>query len=92
MPITALQDLPGRACAVAGALEVVGDRGALLVVREVSLGSHGWVAEQPPVRRHHAPGDDPEHPVDTAWTCRTWREPVNGSPVRRVLRHADGTS
>ncbi len=40
MPITALQDLPGRACSIAGALEVVGDRWALLVVREVSLGHH----------------------------------------------------
>ena len=40
MPITALQDLPGRACSIAGALEVVGDRWALLVVREVSLGNH----------------------------------------------------
>ena len=35
-----LQDLPGRACSIAGALEVVGDRWALLVVREVSLGAH----------------------------------------------------
>ena len=121
MPITALQDLPGRACSIAGALEVVGDRWALLVVREVSFGNHRftdiaagtgaprdrltarlndlvevgvlerrpystapprsgyhltrsgwdllpvlqallqwgdrWVAEDPPVRLHHAPGD-----------------------------------
>lgn len=153
MPITALQDLPGRACSIAGALEVVGDRWALLVVREVSLGNHRftdiaagtgaprdrltarlndllevgvlerrpystspprsgyhltrsgrellpvlqallqwgdrWVAEEPPVRLHHAPGDHAEHPIDMAWTCRTCGEPVNGSPVRRELRHAD---
>lgn len=31
-------DLPGRACSIAAALEVVGDRWSLLVVREVSLG------------------------------------------------------
>jgi DNA-binding HxlR family transcriptional regulator len=40
MTIPRLQDLPGRACSIAGALEVVGDRWALLVVREVSMGSH----------------------------------------------------
>lgn len=32
------RDLPGRACSIAAALEVVGDRWSLLVVREVSLG------------------------------------------------------
>ena len=35
-----LAELPGRACSIAGALEVVGDRWSLLVVREVALGSH----------------------------------------------------
>jgi DNA-binding HxlR family transcriptional regulator len=35
-----LDELPGRRCSIAGALDVVGDRWALLVVREVSLGSH----------------------------------------------------
>ena len=38
--IPALSELPGRACSIAGALEVVGDRWALLVVREVSMGNH----------------------------------------------------
>ena len=33
-------DLPGRPCPVAAALELVGDRWSLLVVREVDLGSH----------------------------------------------------
>lgn len=152
MPITALQDLPGRACSVAGALEVVGDRWALLVVREVSFGHHRftdiaagtgaprdrltarlndlvevgvlerrpysesprrsgyhltrsgwdllpvlqallqwgdrWVADEPPMRLHHSPGDSVDHPIDMAWTCRTCDEPVNGSPVRRELRSA----
>lgn len=32
--------LPGRPCSIAAALEVVGDRWSLLVVREVSLGHH----------------------------------------------------
>ena len=38
--VTALDHLPGRRCSVAGALDVVGDRWALLVVREVSFGNH----------------------------------------------------
>jgi DNA-binding HxlR family transcriptional regulator len=35
-----LADLPGRPCAVAAALELVGDRWSLLVLREVALGNH----------------------------------------------------
>ena len=35
-----LAELPGRPCAIAASLEVVGDRWALLVVREVALGNH----------------------------------------------------
>ncbi len=35
-----LASLPGRACTVAAALELVGERWSLLVVREVSLGNH----------------------------------------------------
>jgi len=38
--MTGLDDLPGRRCSIAGALDVVGDRWALLIVREVSLGNH----------------------------------------------------
>jgi DNA-binding HxlR family transcriptional regulator len=34
--------LPGRPCSVASALEVVGDRWALLAVREVMFGNHGF--------------------------------------------------
>ncbi len=33
-------DLPGRACAAAAALDVVGDRWTMLVVREVMFGNH----------------------------------------------------
>ncbi len=33
-------ELPGRACSAAAALDVVGDRWALLVVREVAFGNH----------------------------------------------------
>jgi len=35
-----LEDLPGRACPIGAALETVGDRWSLLIVREVRLGSH----------------------------------------------------
>jgi DNA-binding HxlR family transcriptional regulator len=37
-PVT-LADLPGRPCPIAAALELVGERWALLVVREIRLGS-----------------------------------------------------
>ncbi len=40
MTLPSLDELPGRACSIAGALEVVGDRWALLVVREVAMGAH----------------------------------------------------
>ncbi|MGZ4445343.1 MAG: winged helix-turn-helix transcriptional regulator [Nocardioides sp.] len=35
-----LASLPGRPCPIAASLELVGERWALLVVREVALGSH----------------------------------------------------
>jgi len=35
-----LEELPGRPCPIAASLELVGERWALLVVREVSLGNH----------------------------------------------------
>jgi DNA-binding HxlR family transcriptional regulator len=35
-----LADLPGRPCSIAAALELVGERWSLLVIREVSLGNH----------------------------------------------------
>ena len=35
-----LADLPGRPCSIAASLELVGERWALLVVREVSMGNH----------------------------------------------------
>jgi len=35
-----LATLPGRPCPIAAALEVVGERWALLVVREIALGAH----------------------------------------------------
>jgi DNA-binding HxlR family transcriptional regulator len=38
--MSALAALPGRACSIAAALEVVGDRWSLLAVREVSFGRH----------------------------------------------------
>ncbi len=38
--MTAIDELPGRACSIAAALSVVGDRWSLLAVREVSFGNH----------------------------------------------------
>jgi DNA-binding HxlR family transcriptional regulator len=40
VPTTPLADLPGRPCPIAAALEVVGERWALLVIREVAFGAH----------------------------------------------------
>jgi DNA-binding HxlR family transcriptional regulator len=39
MTLVALADLPGRPCPIAAALEVVGERWALLVIRELALGN-----------------------------------------------------
>ncbi|MET0698752.1 MAG: helix-turn-helix domain-containing protein [Mycobacterium sp.] len=39
MPVALLADLPGRPCPIAAALEVVGERWALLVIREIALGN-----------------------------------------------------
>src|SRR4051812_15071185 len=39
MPAVTLADLPGRPCPIAAAMEVVGERWALLVVREIALGA-----------------------------------------------------
>lgn len=39
-PFPPLDRLPGRPCPIAASLEVIGERWALLVVRELWLGSH----------------------------------------------------
>lgn len=39
MPEIALADLPGRPCPIAAALGVVGERWALLIIRELALGN-----------------------------------------------------
>jgi DNA-binding HxlR family transcriptional regulator len=39
MTVAALADLPGRPCAIAATLAVVGERWALLIVRELALGN-----------------------------------------------------
>jgi DNA-binding HxlR family transcriptional regulator len=39
MPAVTLADLPGRPCPIAAALELVGERWALLIVRELTLGN-----------------------------------------------------
>jgi DNA-binding HxlR family transcriptional regulator len=38
MPAVTLADLPGRPCPIAAALQLVGERWALLIVRELALG------------------------------------------------------
>ena len=38
--LVSLGDLPGRPCPIAASLELVGERWALLVVREIALGHH----------------------------------------------------
>jgi DNA-binding HxlR family transcriptional regulator len=40
VPFPALDELPGRPCPIAASLEVVGERWALLVLRELWMGSH----------------------------------------------------
>lgn len=54
MPAIALADLPGRPCPIAAAPDVVGDRWALLIVRELALGSSRF---QDIVRGTRAPRD-----------------------------------
>ncbi len=39
VPVAPLGSLPGRPCPIAAALELVGERWALLVVREIALGA-----------------------------------------------------
>jgi DNA-binding HxlR family transcriptional regulator len=39
-PHVTLADLPGRPCPIAASLELVGERWALLVVRELAMGAH----------------------------------------------------
>jgi DNA-binding HxlR family transcriptional regulator len=39
MAVITLADLPGRPCPIAAAMEVVGERWALLVIREIALGA-----------------------------------------------------
>lgn len=39
MSVTPLAGLPGRPCPIAAALELVGERWALLIVREIALGA-----------------------------------------------------
>lgn len=39
MTVAPLAELPGRPCPIAAALEVVGERWSLLVVREIALGA-----------------------------------------------------
>ena len=44
MATTTLADLPGRPCPIAAAMEVVGEKWALLVIREIALGARRFGA------------------------------------------------
>jgi DNA-binding HxlR family transcriptional regulator len=44
VPTTPLADLAGRPCPIAAAMEVVGERWALLVIREIALGAKRFSA------------------------------------------------
>jgi DNA-binding HxlR family transcriptional regulator len=54
MPHVTLAELPGRPCPIAAALDVVGERWALLIVRELALGNSRF---QDIVRGTGAPRD-----------------------------------
>lgn len=54
MPNVSLADLPGRCCPIAAALDMVGERWALLIVRELALGNSRF---QDIVRGTGAPRD-----------------------------------
>ncbi|MFC7574504.1 winged helix-turn-helix transcriptional regulator [Klenkia terrae] len=68
-----LSQLPGRPCPAAAALEVVGDRWALLAVREIHLGAHRF---SDILAGTGAPG--------TGWPpdSRTWSPPASWSGGR----------
>ena len=57
------------------------ERDLLPVLHALLQWGDRWVADEPPVRLHHAPHGD-EHSVDMAWVCVTCGEPVSGSPLR----------
>jgi DNA-binding HxlR family transcriptional regulator len=54
MPNVSLAELPGRCCPIAAALDMVGERWALLIVRELALGNSRF---QDIVRGTGAPRD-----------------------------------
>lgn len=79
-----LAQLPGRPCPVAAALEVVGERWALLVIREIALGATRFGAI---VRGTGAPRDRVAarlKSLEAAGVIR--REPYQSSPPRDDYR------
>jgi DNA-binding HxlR family transcriptional regulator len=63
-------------------------RDILPVLQGLLQWGNRWLADEPPVVLHHAPGERARHEVDGEWTCRTCGEPVAGSRVERVLTPA----
>lgn len=91
MTAVTLAQLPGRPCPVAAALEVVGERWALLVIREIALGATRFGAI---VRGTGAPRDRVAarlKSLEAAGVIR--REPYQSSPPRDDYRLTEsGTS
>ena len=148
MTTPAAHHIPGRPCSIAAALQVLGEKWALLAVRELFYGNHRfdrivrntgaprdrltarlraleeagvverrpyserplryeyhlteagrdlapltqsllawgdrWLLPDPPVTLLHRPADDrdqPVHPLDAAWTCRTCGQEVHDGDV-----------
>src|ERR1700690_883733 len=65
VPMTSvtLADLPGRPCPIAAALDVVGERWALLIVRELALENSRFRGRRSRHRRAQGPGGGPDQGV-----------------------------
>jgi DNA-binding HxlR family transcriptional regulator len=84
MSTVPLAELPGRPCAIAAALEVVGERWALLVVREIALGATRFTDI---VRGTGAPRDRIAARLKTLASAGVIaRRPYQSSPARAEYR------
>jgi DNA-binding HxlR family transcriptional regulator len=84
MSTVPLAELPGRPCAIAAALEVVGERWALLVVREIALGATRFTDI---VRGTGAPRDRIAARLKTLASAGVIaRRPYQSSPARNEYR------
>jgi DNA-binding HxlR family transcriptional regulator len=82
-----LAELPGRQCPIAAALEVVGERWALLVVREIALGATRFTDI---VRGTGAPRDRVAARLKSLTTAGViTRRPYQSAPARDEYRLTD---